>query len=75
MEEKTKEMTPEEMSKKLDELEGNLTKITKERDDAISQRDALQKQVNGLRITGLTKQVETNVQPVKEEPVSFDFDI
>lgn len=75
MEEKPKEMTPEEMSKKLDELEGNLTKITKERDDAIQQRDALQKQVNGLRITGLTKQVETNVQPVKEEPVSFDFDI
>lgn len=74
MEEK-KEMTPEEMSKKLDELEGNLTKITKERDDALQQRDALQKQVNGLRITGLTRQVETNVQPVKEEPISFDFDL
>lgn len=70
-----KEMTPEEMSKKLDELEGNLTKITKERDDALQQRDALQKQVNGLRITGLTRQVETNVQPVKEEPISFDFDL
>ena len=75
MEEKTKEMTPEEMSKKLDELEGNLTKITKERDDALQQRDALQKQINGLRITGLTRQVETNVQPVKEEPISFDFDL
>ena len=75
MEEKQKEMTPEEMSAKITEVEGKLAQLTKERDDALQQRDALQKQVNGLRITGLTKQVETNVPQQKEEPISFDFDL
>ena len=67
-----KELTPEEISAKLDELEGKVTTLTQERDSAIQERDALQKKVNSLRIDGLTKQVETKEVQV-EEDIQFDF--
>ena len=67
-----KELTPEEISAKLDELEGKVTTLTQERDSARQERDALQKKVNSLRIDGLTKQVETKEVQV-EEDIQFDF--
>ena len=69
-----KELTPEELSQKLDELEGKITTLTKERDTANQERDNLQKKLNALRIDGLTKQVETKEVQVEEE-IQFDFDL
>ena len=70
-----KTLSPEETAQKIDELETKLTKLTQERDSAIQQRDELQKQVNGLRITGLTKQVEPMAKVEPPEEVKFDFDL
>ena len=69
-----KDLTPEELSKKLDELEGQLTTLKQERDVANQERDNLQKKLNALRIDGLTKQVETKEVQVEEE-IQFDFDL
>ena len=69
-----KELTPEELSKKLDEWEGQLTTLKQERDTANQERDNLQKKLNALRIDGLTKQVETKEVQVEEE-IQFDFDL
>ena len=74
MDKEKKELTPEELSKKLDELEGQITTLTKERDTANQERDNLQKKLNALRIDGLTKQVETKEVQV-EEQIQFDFDL
>lgn len=74
MDKEKKELTPEELSKKLDELEGQITTLTKERDTANQERDNLQKKLNALRIDGLTKQVETKEVQVEEE-IQFDFDL
>ena len=74
-EEKIKELSPQEMATKLNELETNINTLTQERDQARQERDTLQKQLNGLKITGLTRQVETISQPQVEEPIQFDFDL
>ena len=67
-----KELTPAEVDAKLNDLESKLLQLTQERDQAIKERDDLQRKVNGLRIDGITKQVETK-EPVEEEPIEFDF--
>lgn len=73
MEKKT--LTPEETSKKLDELEQQLATLTKERDDALKEKDDLQKKLNGLRIDGLVKKVEPKEEVKEDEDIEFDFDI
>ena len=75
MEEDKKVLSPEETAQKIDELEGKLNQLTQERDSAIQQRDELQKQINGLRITGLTRQVEPMSKVEPPEEVKFDFDL
>lgn len=67
-----KELSPAEVDAKLTELESKLTKLQQEKDQAIKERDDLQRKVNGLRIDGITKQVETK-EPVEEEPIEFNF--
>ena len=74
MDKDKKDLTPEELSQKLDELEGKITTLTQERDIANQERDNLQKKLNALRIDGLTKQVETKEVQVEEE-IQFDFDL
>lgn len=74
MDKDKKDLTPEELASKLDELETKLTTLTQERDTAIAQSEELQKQVNALRITGLTQKVEPISQPQDEE-IKFDFDL
>ena len=72
MEKKT--LTPEEMSAKIDELTNLINTTQQENKTLKDQNTELQNKVNGLRIDGLTKQVEPKVE-VSEEPITFDFDL
>lgn len=73
-EEDKKELTPQEMSAKIDELENKLQEKDTQIATLTTERDELQTKVNGLRITGLTKMVEPKGKEI-EEPVEFDFDL
>lgn len=75
MEEKPKEMTPQEMAEKIGELEQALISKDTEIANLKVERDGLQTQVNTLKITGLTRQVEPISQPQVQEEVQFDFDL
>lgn len=69
-----KTMTLEEMTAKVNDLEKEHNALKEENAQLKKTNEDLQSKVNSLKITGLTKQVETKV--VKEdEEVTFDFDI
>ena len=70
-----KELTPQEMSAKIDELEKSLNEKDTTIKSLTTERDDLQKKLNGLRITGLTRQVEPISKPNEPEEVQFEFDL
>lgn len=66
-----KEKTLEE---KVDEVLKLNEDLSKENQELKKTNEELQRKIAGLRIDGITKQVETKVPQVEEE-IQFDFDL
>ena len=72
--EEQKPLTPEEVSKKLEEFEQKFTALQEENKTLKKTNEDLQSKVNSLKITGLTKQVEPSAKVEEPEEVQLDFD-
>lgn len=69
-----KQLTPEEIGKKLEEFEQKFNALQEENKSLKKTNEDLQSKVNSLKITGLTKQVEPSVKVEEPEEIKFDFD-
>ena len=70
-----KQLTPEEMGKKIEEFEQKYNALQEENKTLKKTNEDLQSKVNSLKITGLTNKVEPSAKVEPPEEVQFDFDI